>query len=811
MLRLLVNVSVRRRLSLTALVLGAALAVAATPSWGSAGCPNEQFRTGVGASLADCRAYEQVSPQEKNGGSVDGGLVLATEPAPQQATPDGEEITYASQTAFNAGEPQSAPPSSQYIAVRGSNGWTTSAVDPLQEFPYGKISTSSGNVSESLFQGFTEDLRYGFLDAFNPQPVAGAPEGHYNPYVRDNLQGTYTLLAGLAPPSIVPDQPSIVFGTQGIAVQYAGMSSDGKHVIFMANGVLTPQAAGAKKVNLYEWNEGALELVNVLPNGKVDEGGATGDTRSNLRFGSRLEQSNTGYWNFSHAISSDGRRVFWTGSNGRLYMHELTASGGKTVEISASQKTGATPETGEYAHYWTASADGEFVYFTSCEQLTNDSTAVNQRTVNGECIDTRNGEYYPVRSLGQDLYQYNTVTRKLTDITVDPYAGKSAYVQGVLGTSEDGSYVYFAARGALTEGAVETSNEQAIVPENTFDIYVWHNGETRLVVTLKENPGTNILTSGREADAWSMGPAYRTSRVSPNGRYLAFESAKPLTAPGITTPSTPYGCEHGLGENFEKGASVAFEQLTEYGKYCAQVFEYDAASETVVCASCDPNGFPPTGNSVVPGVVNTYSATSGWSSPTQQQRYLTDDGRLFFNSTAALVARDTNDEEDVYEYEPAGIGGCGGRSACLSLISGGTSSDPSQFMDADADGSDIFFVTHDKLVGSDGDAQGDLYDARVSGGLASQNPEDIPPCSGEACRSAASSAPSIYGAPASQAFAGSGNMPAQSTAQTSAPVKKAKKKAKTKKHTKRKGRKGKSASRGAAHGSRVRHGNGRGK
>ena len=41
---------------------------------------------------------------------------------------------------------------------------------------------------------------------------------------------------------------------------------------------------------------------------------------------------------------------------------------------------------------------------------------------------------------------------------------------------------------------------------------------------------------------------------------------------------------------------------------------------------------------------------------TYQWRYLTNDGRLFFNSFDSLVAQDTNGKADVYEYEPSGIG-----------------------------------------------------------------------------------------------------------------------------------------------------------
>ncbi len=766
----------------------------APSAWASANCPNEQFRTGLGANLPNCRAYEQVSPPDKKGGSVDGGIVLETEPAPQQTSTNGESVTFASQTVFNETNAQSAPASLQYIATRGPQGWHTIAVDPPQEYPFGRISLELGNVDESPFQGFSEDLAHGYLDAANPQPVVGAPEGHYNPYLRNDATSSYTLLAGVGPPTSTPEEPNTESGS-GIAVLYAGMSSDGKRAIFMANGALTPEAI-AGKTNLYEWNEGTLELVSVLPDGEPDAGGTPADSESGLVYGGEVNEAQQGAkWDFAHAFSNDGRRAFWKGSNGRLYMHEPTGLGARTAEVSASQRTGATPETGSYAQFWTTSADGSLVYFTSCEKLTDDSTAVEggERSL---CMNQgRDG-------FGQDLYQYNVNTGKLTDISVDPNAGHTASVQGVLGASSDGSYVYFAAKGALAEGAIQADgieNENA----ETFNIYLWHDGVTQLITTLAREAGAGEQGTYNEEAAWDRATNRHISRVSPNGRYLAFESAKPLTANAITTPSTPDGCTRAQGgeENFEDSALV--QRIDEGGRRCIQVYLYDSETGKLACASCSSDGFPPTGNSIVPNGVTVGEPSMGWESTTQQQRYLLNNGMLFFDSTVGLVPQDTNGKEDVYEYQPAGVGDCSGSFACLSLLSAGTSPIRSQFIDSDSEGNNVFIDTSDRLVASDIDEAADIYGVRVDGGFASQS---ALPCSGEACKPAVSSPPSIYGAPASQAFGGSGNTVEQSSAVKPKPKKKPVKKKPVKKQ-----RVKKKASKSRARRSRVRHGKGRGK
>jgi hypothetical protein len=166
-------------------------------------------------------------------------------------------------------------------------------------------------------------------------------------------------------------------------------------------------------------------------------------------------------------------------------------------------------------------------------------------------------------------------------------------------------------------------------------------------------------------------------------------------------------------------------------------------------------------------------------------RYLSDGGRLFFNSLDALVPQDVNGQWDVYEYEPGGVGSCQLAQVCVSLISSGTSPDASFFRDASGSADDVFFTTSDPLVAQDGDQGSDLYDARVDGGLKSQNAVPSPGCGGEACRPPAPGQPAEQ-VPGSSGFAGPGNP------QPSSPVahkKTAKKKKKQKPHKKHPGKK----------------------
>jgi WD40-like Beta Propeller Repeat len=774
-----------------AVVLLVVLGGSVSGAWAS-GCPNEAFRTGPSAALPDCRAYEMVSPPNKNGGQVDNSLHFGENVAPEQAAADGEAVTYGSASAFLESEATSALVSSQYISSRTADGWVTREITPVQQIPGGRVPTYHGAPDFDLFQGFSEDLDYGFLLAWNPQPDPLAPAGYFNPYLRDDATGGYQLLSSVVPEDHSPRQKVTLTGP-GFYSLYAGMSADGQHVIFAANEALVPGALPGQ-LNLYEWSAGrGLELVslpevsgegyeNELEFGSPTEGPASLENQA----GDGGDGSEGFPYNFSGALSSDGMRAFWTGSNHQVYMHEIVGSGSRTVEVSASQKSGQ-PSEGAGAQYWTANSEGSLVYLTSSGQLTADSTA---------------GPGQDPKEPGQDLYQYNADTGELSDLTVDHNPGETATVKGVLGMgeSEGGQYVYFTAGGVLAanansdgeKAATQTCQSKTYHNESEAstpcNLYLYHDGQTTFIATLGGAAEAELSDDTEAVMA-------RTARVSPDGKLLAFQSERPLTGYD-SLPANGQACPEPLREGeyeTESEARAAGDKDATYNNVgCLEVFEYDAQTGKLVCASCNPSGLPPAGDSMLPETYHEILNVTGWESSTVQQRYLLDDGRLFFQSEDALLPQATNGKLNIYEYEPEGTGQCAasGGGSCLYLISTGESSGDSYFADASTDGRDVFFLTSQQLVPADGDEAIDMYDAREDGGFASATPA---PCSGEACKPAVTPAPAIYGAPSSATFQGAGDIPVTpAVAPTSKTAKKKPKKKVPVKKTKRsKGKAGK--------------------
>ncbi len=293
-------------------------------------------------------------------------------------------------------------------------------------------------------------------------------------------------------------------------------------------------------------------------------------------------------------------------------------------------------------------------------------------------------------------------------------------VQGVIGASDDGHYVYFVATGQLV------SRQRLLGPTSARGIYLWHDGALRFIGSFSAASGDWVrdMPGGSGSGLlWNLAPL--DSRVTPDGRHLLFRATD---GDGLTRyDHSTTGC--GVGG----------------GSACAEYYVYSADSDSLVCATCNPTGAPATADADI-----SVGTNSGAMNPSSHLSHaLTDDGRrVFFTTAEPLVPEDTNGKRDAYVFDVA--------SGRVALLSSGSSTADAYFIDASANGNDAFFLTRERLVGWDRDSALDLYDARVGGGV--PDPVGAPPlCSGSPCQGVLAGAPATK--PASSAtFAGSGNV-----------------------------------------------------
>jgi hypothetical protein len=602
----------------------------------------------LSAPAATTRGYEQVTPADKDYGFGQTNQNVAI------PNPTGDGV------AFNTYGPMPGAASGNLVnfslARRTASGWTSKPVVPLEE-------PTAGGTSYPVIDGFSVDLSHFAVLTGNPAPNPAALPDVANLYRAGTEDGRYDLLTPFATP---PSNSYLLF---------AGASRDFSHVVFQSNNQL---ALGGPStgfdMGLYEWVDGVVRNVGVRPDETPTGTGLLGaDPTNNQRT--------------THAVSADGSRIIFTDTNAAapqdaaIYVRE---NGTSTTVASASQRTVADPNASP-ATYAGASTDGSRVFFTSARELTDDATTGDDGS--GNATDA-----------GTDLYMYNMADGTLTDLSVDTDPADlstGAAVQGMVGASDDGSYVYFVALGALTPSA--TSG----VP----NLYVRHGADVRLIGTL--DPADTSVWSILETGSGAL-----TSQVTPDGGALLFQSQAPLAGYDNTDALT--------------------------GTPDAEVYRYTFADDRLVCASCRPDGTRPTGSA------NLSPAAIRGNPP----RNITPDAsQSFFDTTDALVARDTNGKQDVYAFVDGGP----------QLVSTGTDRNDATFQNAGADGRDVFFSTAGRLVGQDFDDHVDLYDARAGGGFPPP-PPPAAPCEGDGCAPPPTLRP-VPAVAATVTFAGEANPP----------------------------------------------------
>jgi hypothetical protein len=252
-------------------------------------------------------------------------------------------------------------------------------------------------------------------------------------------------------------------------------------------------------------------------------------------------------------------------------------------------------------------------------------------------------------------------------------------------------------------------------PDGGVDwIWLWHDGKLTPVAPAPPNQ-TAQYEDYATGIQWPLRPSQ--VKVSSNGNLL-FST---ISGQGLV------GYDHGSCN-------------TGLGIGCRELYLYSAATGQVACVSCIPSGAPGEGEGA--GRMSTLqfgntsdSITGGTKADRPNWLPLSRDGsRVFFSTTQALVPEDTNGKFDAYEYDV--------KTGQVHLLSSGTSKYDSYFVNADAEGRNVFIVTNQQLLGWDHDQGYDVYDARVNGGF----PEPLPvpaPCNGESCHRSLPPNPSV--------------------------------------------------------------------
>jgi len=396
-------------------------------------CPNQGLRTGPSADLPGCRAYEQVSPIDKNGGDILWSVVGPT--GGRSVAGDGDRAIFVADTEFAGPISGGSLSHTEYLARRGSGGWETvpmvARVDPPSLGGFSMFSTPELEVSL---------LRSPGIIVADPPDLTADDE---NVYWRDNATD------GVSPFIGISDTGTNQF------VQLVS-TPDASHVMFASTAVLPTGDTGIPSspiFKVYEVVDGLVRLVSVSPGGSPLQGNSQPAGTSSL---------NSRPYSGVGGISDAGRHAFFHGDD-NLYRR---SDGATTTLASPSQRNVSDPAGVEDKQFLFATPDGGKVFFTSSEQLTDDANTGPGRA-------------------GADLYRYDLDTGELADLSATP-GGNGADVLGVAGFSDSGNRIYYVAEGVAAPGG--TAGQP--------NLFLWEDdgtagGATRFVATLAGSDSKN--------------------------------------------------------------------------------------------------------------------------------------------------------------------------------------------------------------------------------------------------------------------------------------------------------------------------------
>ncbi len=579
-------------------------------------CPNAASRTGPSASLPDCRAYEQLTPVDKEGAQEAFPYAAYTSQAAYPAL-SGESLLFEGE-AVNWGSGPGAG-HSPYVFSRMPAGWGMTAVAREPEFGVEKLTPALLDADLTTIGFETEFETSAKVRSKDVQFRVGAPGG------------PYTVVA------TVPRRD-----VEGKTNGWAAESGDSHTLVLQVadRELVTPASTTKSGLDLYEYSGGELRQVNV------------GIGTCGARIAHGIERSGT--TSSVHAVSANGSRIFFEavpGSNCSGPQHLYARVDGTSTDDLGPSRFLAADETG--GEVLVESSGGEVSLF-DMETMTNTKlfTVDGPKLVGspGTVVSSDLGSIYfespaaltpeapsvpPEIENGTNIYRYDLAARHLEFLfQMQPGNGINETLAQV---TPDGRYAYFDVQvvaGVPGGGLLLVPpGGQAIPGYHSVQVYRYDSVEHVVHCASCASPFDPeprlgaIESTGKTMGAMHDGAA-SPSFISENGDYAFFDTPAALVPSDVDGEVAP-------------AASSAIEKSGAAGEFpdpgvspSSDVYEWrgagvDGCAQVQGCLSLITNGHG--------GYLNLLLGASS-------------DGRdVFFYTSSQLVAQDRDTAGDIYD------------------------------------------------------------------------------------------------------------------------------------------------------------------
>jgi hypothetical protein len=443
-----------------------------------------------------------------------------------------------------------------------------------------RISTGAigGNGNfDAFFDGASSDGSRVFFTTNEPL-VSADTDNQYDVYQR---AGGVTTLVSTGPTG----------GNGASAAFYDGSSADGSHVFFSTDEQLTSADTDARQ-DVYDRSGGTTTLTTTSATG--------GNGDFDAYFTGASSSGDVVYFRTFEKLSTGDGDTYQD-----IYKHTSAGTG----QVSIGPVGGNGPYSAAFAGM---SKDGNRIFFTTREKLTNDDTDTG-------CSEL--GKSVPCT----DVYERSGGTTTL--VSTGPSGGSGAFEASYEGTSDDGTHVYFSTTEALTSSDTDSS----------IDLYDRSNSTTTTQISTGPSGGNGAFPAAFAGNSSNGAHAFFTTAESlvgsdTDGRVDIYDRSGTTTTLVSTSATAGNSSffDAAFDTNSADGSRVFFqtdEALVPADTDGRQdIYERFGGITTLISYGTSPSS----------ALDNFFAGAS------------TDGTRVFFRTNDRLLAGDTDSTQDVY-------------------------------------------------------------------------------------------------------------------------------------------------------------------